>query len=140
MKILMIILLAMSTASLAQQREWRKVKAKDVTGTWKLLSYKEPRDSLFRRLEVGKECIKMNTDTHYSFAYYNPKEKTFDMAGGGRYTLIDGRYTEITEYFSLNPKLAGKSFTFELTINGDSLFQKSTEPQGLQEYWIRVKE
>ncbi len=128
-----------SIPALSQSNAWRKAFQADIIGTWKLISYKEPNDSIFQVLKEGSECTKMNTETHYSFAYFNPVKKTFDMAGGGRYAFKEGIYIETAEYFSLNSKLAGKSFSFEMKIRDDSLFQKSTEPNGLEEYWIRIK-
>ena len=118
---------------------WKPAKKNEIIGTWKLVSYKEPKDSVFHTKSGADESIKLNTATHYSFAYYNKTEPKFEMAGGGTYTYSNGIYIEKMDFFSLRPSLAGRSFSFTLMVKGDSLYQKSTQPNGLEEYWIRLK-
>lgn len=132
-------LLFFSDTKAQKKTDWKPVKKNEIVGTWKLVSYKEPKDSVFRTKSGADESIKLNTATHYSFAYYNKAEPKFEMAGGGTYTYSNGIYTEKMDFFSLRPSLAGRSFSFTLMIKGDSLYQKSTQPNGLEEYWIRLK-
>ena len=118
---------------------WKPATKNNIIGTWKLVSFKEPNDSVFHFKSGSDEAIKLNTATHYSFAYYNKAQPKFEMAGGGTYTYTGGVYTEKTDFFSLRPALAGRAFSFTLKIKGDSLYQKSVEPNGLEEYWIRLR-
>ena len=121
------------------QGEWRKASKEELLGAWKLLSFKEPRDSIFQLKRFPDEAIKLNTASHYSFSYFNRETAKFEMAGGGSYVLEGGIYREKMEYFSLVPGLVGKSFSFTMLLKGDTLHQKSVQPNGMEEYWLRLR-
>lgn len=113
-----------------------------LVGAWELISYKSSKDSVFTIMQAPDRAIKIFTPTHFTFAYFNPVNKKFEMSGGGTYTLQDSLYVETVQYFSLDNALVGKSLTFTLQLNTDTLYQLRMLRNGttMKEYWKKVRE
>ncbi|MEL7341692.1 MAG: DUF4488 domain-containing protein, partial [Bacteroidota bacterium] len=69
------------------------------------------------------QMVKILSDGHFMFAFYNAETQQFFSAGGGTYTLADGKYTETIDFHTIDPNLAGRSLSFEVAFEGDKLMQ-----------------
>lgn len=96
----------------------------DLTGSWKLLSGTSIAngDTTTTDYTKDQEMIKILNATHFSFLNHGA---TFS-AGGGRYTLTGDQYTEHLDFFA-DKNWEGKTFTFTVTLHGDTLIQKGIE-------------
>lgn len=120
-------------------------------GTWKLLSGTliEAGDTVATDYTRSEEMIKIINDNHFAFLRHDLSKgqdslKVF-VAGGGRYTLEDNRYTEHLEFCSAR-EWEGSTFEFTIAIDGDTLIQQGVESvaaAGVERYniekYVRVK-
>ena len=114
-----------------------------VVGTWELVSIKETASALSGEFDSDPDyqeapTLKVLNETHWMFI--RQAADIFVHAQGGRYSLERGGfYTEMVEYSAI-PQNVGESFSFECTIEGDSLWYH-TGGQGDNRYdeiWRRV--
>ena len=109
------------------QNDKTKPKAKSpLDGAWRLVSAKDPRSGQMRKLPEGVELFKLVIDGRFVWTYVQ-NEKAVGGAGG-RYTVDDDTYTEITE-FAISPSqqaMAGKTFKFSWKIEDGKWYHKGT--------------
>jgi hypothetical protein len=101
-------------------------------GTWQLLSATTITKGISSVTDYtkGQQMIKIINGSHFSFLRHdlNPpadSSNNFD-AGGGSYTLAGDQYTEHLDYYK-DRNWEGKTFTFTVTIQKDTLIQKGIE-------------
>lgn len=101
-------------------------------GSWRLLSAVtlENGKTTVQDYSKAQKMIKIINDDHFAFLKHDLKsDKTgknnFD-AGGGSYKLIGDQYTESLDFYN-DPNWEGKSFTFTIKIQGDTLVQTGVE-------------
>ena len=108
-----------------------------MNGTWKLISGAviTKTDTTVTDYTKDQEMIKIINDTHFAFLNHG---KTYD-AGGGRYTLTGDQYTEHLDFYN-DKNYEGKTFTFTVTMHGDTLIQQGKElDHKIIERYVRVK-
>ncbi|WP_219226538.1 hypothetical protein [Pedobacter antarcticus] len=101
-------------------------------GSWRLLSAVtlENGKTTVQDYSKAQKMIKIINDDHFAFLKHDLKPDTagknnFD-AGGGSYKLIGDQYTESLDFYN-DPNWEGKSFTFTIKIQGDTLVQTGVE-------------
>jgi len=119
-----------------------------IQGTWKLLTGTliEKGDTTITDYTKNTSFIKIINDSHFAFLQHDlRKDSTNFSAGGGSYTLTGNNYTEHLEYCNAK-EWEGHDFSFNVTINGDTLIQRGVEKieaQGIDrmntEKYIRYK-
>lgn len=95
-------------------------------GTWKLVKQRvllpDGRESVGDSTNVFQR--KILTPSHFvvTIEHVHPETgvKLVRSAAGGRYTLADGRYEELTDYASF-PGYQDMKVQYELTVDGDTL-------------------
>lgn len=103
-----------------------------VAGTWKLISGTliEKGDTTVTDYTKDLSFIKIINDTHFSFLLHDLKGGKDSTAvfssGGGKYDLVDNKYTEHLEYCS-DRQWEGNDFSFTITISNDTLTQQGIE-------------
>lgn len=116
----------------------------DLMGSWELVQIQESALALSGEFESDPDyqqapTLKILNDTHWMFIRQSAQQ--FVHAQGGRYTLEPGGfYTEHVEYSAI-PENVGQSFSFECTLEGDSLWHH-VGGQGdarYDEVWRRVR-
>ena len=70
--------------------------------------------------------IKIINQTHFVWIEQDTSQEVSGF-GGGKYTLDGDKYTEHIEIF-YDPRGIGKSFTFKMKVEGDTLIQSGTMP------------
>ena len=99
-----------------------------VTGTWKLISGTliDKGDTTVTDYTKNLSFIKIINDSHFSFLLHDTDSTATYSSGGGRYDLVDNKYTEHLEYCS-DRQWEGHDFSFTVTIKGDTLVQQGVE-------------
>lgn len=122
-----------------------------IKGTWRLISGTTTSKTEHTSTDYTKtqQMIKIINDSHFAFLKHDLKpgkdgKNNFD-AGGGSYTLEGDQYTEHLDYYN-DRNWEGKTFTFTVKINGDTLVQKGIEKvegagvdREITEKYIKVK-
>ncbi len=117
-----------------------------IFGTWQLITVEtiEGTDTTFQDYTMDIKGIKMFNDTYFSFFQHDLNQgidsSAVFVSGGGTYSLEDGLYTENVEYCSVRV-YEGKSFKFQVSISGDTLYQRGQEdvPEaGVSKYIIET--
>ncbi|SDL41269.1 hypothetical protein [Pedobacter antarcticus] len=106
--------------------------AGQLKGSWRLLSAVtlENGKTTVQDYSKAQRMIKIINDDHFAFLKHDLKpskagKNNFD-AGGGSYKLIGDQYTESLDFYN-DPNWEGKSFTFTIKIQGDTLVQTGVE-------------
>ena len=85
----------------------------DLKGAW-LMSGRIVDEKLQDRdTSSPRKTMKILSGTRFQWIAYNTETKQFSGTGGGRYTTIDGVYTEHIEFFSRDDSRVGASLTFD---------------------------
>jgi hypothetical protein len=142
----MLVIAGFSCGSGAPQNQTNRV-----AGTWKLLrgTVIEKGDTTTTDYVQDVSFIKIINDTHFAFLQHDLRggkdSAAVFVAGGGKYSLNDSRYTEHLEYCTAR-EWEGHDFPFTITIKGDTLTQagvEKVESAGVNreniETYIRVK-
>ena len=115
-----------------------------LVGSWELVTIRESASALSGEFESDPDyreapTLKILNETHWMFI--RQTADVFVHAQGGRYSLeAGGFYTEHVEYSAI-PQNVGQSFSFECTLEGDSLWHH-VGGQGdtrYDEIWRRVR-
>ena len=113
-------------------------KKNPIEGTWELVSSKwssPDTTSTFPDTDYYR-MIKMISRTHFVFVIQDTSVENSDGFGGGKYTLDGDKYTEHVEFLS-DSELIGKSVTYTVKVEGDTLIQSGIYPAkkyGIGEY------
>ena len=90
-------------------------------GTWKMIAEK-PADST-ELTEPSRVQYKTFTDGHFYFVSFDEETGAPAISGGGTYAVTRDSFTENLAYTSWDSTMAGASYTFAYTLEGDQLDQ-----------------
>ncbi len=137
----LLILGAISIMACSQKKE-----KPAIVGTWKLITGTtiKGKDTLTTDYTKTQEMIKLINETHFAFLRHdlkNGKDSTaVFVAGGGRCTFDENKYTEHLDYFNVRA-WEGNRFEFEYSIHGDTLITRGLELDYINiEQYCRVGE
>lgn len=104
-------------------------KKNPIEGTWELVSAKwsNPDTTGLWPVTDHDQQIKMISRTHFVWINQDTSRKDVYGFGGGKYTLDGDKYTEHIEMFN-SPEWIGKSVTFTMKVEGDTLIQSGKMP------------
>ena len=148
MKEFIILFSAMIISCNQQSEQKTTTEPLPIQGTWKLLTGTliEKGDTTITDYTKNLSFIKIINDSHFAFLQHDTRKDSINFsAGGGRYQLSGGKYTEHLEYCSAK-EWEGQDFNFTVTILNDTLIQRGIEKietQGIErlniEKYIRYK-
>jgi hypothetical protein len=116
-----------------------KKTEQDLDGTW-LFATRGPDEGQERRGEANtRKTLKYLQDGRFQWIAYDTDGLQFKGTGGGKYTSIDGIYTENIEYFSKDNTRVGASLEFNYEIKGDDWHHTGKNSKGapMYEIWSR---
>jgi hypothetical protein len=125
---LLIIILTLDSCNGKTQES----SSASIEGTWKLVSGTliENGEEIVTDYTKNVSFIKIINETHFAFLQHDLNKgqdsSAVFVAGGGKYSLDNDRYTEHLEYCSAR-EWEGNDFSFTITIKGDSLTQTGIE-------------
>ena len=114
------------------------------SGNWEMISAKwtSPDTTYLFPITDHDRQIKMISRTHFVWISQDTSRKDVYGFGGGKYTLDGDKYTEHIEIF-YDPIWIGKSITFTMKVEGDTLIQSGTtalKKLGLADYDMETYE
>lgn len=92
-------------------------------GVYQLLSAQYGDTAPQTAADSGGKATKIFKDGYWITAFYDSKDKPFSGAGGGYYTVKDGKYVETLYFFSWDSTAATKTYTFDYSIEGNYYHQ-----------------
>ncbi len=115
-----------------------------IEGTWEMVSAKwsDPETTSLWPVTDHARQIKMISRTHFVWINQDTSQKDVSGFGGGKYTLDGDKYTEHIEIF-YDPIWIGKSVTFKIKVEGDTLIQSGKTPLkklGIADYDLETYE
>ncbi|MFT5735697.1 MAG: hypothetical protein ACI9SG_000027 [Maribacter sp.] len=116
-----------------------KKPEQDLDGTW-LFATRGPDEGQERRGEANtRKTLKYLQDGRFQWIAYDTNGLQFKGTGGGKYTSIDGIYTENIEYFSKDNTRVGARLEFNYEIKGDDWHHTGKNSKGapMYEIWSR---
>jgi len=114
-------------------------KQQDLDGTW-LFATRGPDTGQERRgNESPRKTLKYLQDGHFQWIAYNTETMRFSGTGGGRYTSIDGNYTETITYFSRDNSRVGAVLDFKYDLQEKDWHHtgKNSRGEPMYEIWAR---
>ena len=107
-------------------------QALPIVGTWQLItgSLTEKNHTVVTDYKKNQKAIKIINGNHFCFLIHDLTKgkgpSPFFSAGGGKYTLVGDKYTELLEYCN-DRQWENNKFDFTITIKNDTLTQKGIE-------------
>ena len=114
-------------------------KKQDLDGTW-LFATRGPDTGQERRgNESPRKTLKYLQDGYFQWIAYNTETMKFSGTGGGRYSAIDGNYTETIAYFSRDNSRVGAMLDFKYELKGNDWHHtgKNSRGEPMYEIWAR---
>lgn len=120
---------------------WKKLDdgTKNISGNWRI-TQREQNGKLASIHTTGpRKTIKIMSSTRFQWAAINTETGEFSGTGGGRYTWIDGKYTEHILFFSRDASRVGMSLSFQANLEGKDWYHsgKSSKGDPINEVWSR---
>jgi hypothetical protein len=110
------------------------VSGQSLNGAWKLISQNG-------KAVAEQEFIKIYQDDYFAFGVKNVADNAFIGAGGGPYTVVEGKLLETLDFFTLNPLQVGTTTPFRVEWNGNKITLSGDTANGmLVETWERIGE
>lgn len=134
----MVIAIFLMAASTPEMKSDTAIK-----GAWKLARAQYGNGTM-EDLGGDESTYKLFTGTRWSATHYDKGTKKINGTCGGSYKITGDQYVETVEYYSWDPAVEGKTFTFTMTIENGMLHQKGTieykdNPKYLiDEWYLRV--
>lgn len=110
-----------------------------LTGLWVITGRANAQGEINKMTPGARRTYKMMADGHFQWLAINTKTGEFSGTGGGRYTLKDGKYTEIIEFFSRDNSRVGAKLGFDASVSGAEWIHsgKSSKGDPIKEVWTR---
>jgi hypothetical protein len=112
-----------------------------LAGVWRITSRMQD-GKLTPILQTGaRQTYKILTGTRFQWAAIDPDKKEFSGTGGGTYTFINGKYTEVIEFFSRDSSRVGASLSFDDKLENGEWHHNGRSSKGdpIYEIWSRSK-
>lgn len=111
----------------------------DITGTWRLDSYRYGDTGEF--INQSRQQIKLITGNSFMWARYDPVTKKIISSAGGKYTLEGDNYSESIDYgFGMDTYL-GTVSKFKVNVGEGMFFMSGYLSDGLkiEEVWRKIE-
>lgn len=122
---------------------WKRIDGGDdnLSGNWRITQREQNGQLVPIHMSGPRKTIKILSGTRFQWAAINTETGEFSGTGGGRYTLIDGKYTEYIEFFSRDNSRVGMSLRFQARLDGMDWYHsgKSSKGDPINEVWSRGK-
>jgi len=130
---------------------WERVKIQPTDdtggklyGTWNLISYKHPSDTIWKEYPEFVGYMKLLSPTHWVSIKYNKEGDEVMAIGGGTYSVTNDQYLEKINFVYGDQSRVGSTSNFEWDMKNDnqwhivgSLNGKNDDTIQLEESWMR---
>ncbi|TVZ59517.1 hypothetical protein NA63_2052 [Flavobacteriaceae bacterium MAR_2010_105] len=114
----------------------------ELRGAWLMSGRFRDGNEQLRDTSGPRKTMKILSGTRFQWIAYNIETKQFMGTGGGKYTTIDGKYTETIAFFSRDDSKVGLSLQFDYDLIDGKWHHKGFSSKGepLHEIWsVREK-
>jgi hypothetical protein len=119
---------------------WKRVDdgKGQLAGNWRIISREQ--NGKMSTMDPGpRKTVKILSGTRFQWVAINTETGEFSGTGGGKYTLENGKYTEMIEFFSRDSSRVGVSLIFDARVDGREWHHsgKSSKGDPVNEIWLR---
>jgi hypothetical protein len=114
-------------------------KPGELAGAWLFSGRVTDEGNVETRTPGARKTLKILSGTRFQWIAYNNETKEFFGTGGGTYTTLNGKYTELIEFFSRDNSRVGASLEFNYSLKeGDWHHEgKSSQGKPMHEIWAK---
>lgn len=119
-----------------------ELKVSDLTGTWRLDSYKYGSTSgSFTRITPDRPHIKLITENSFLWATYSAGSRQILESAGGTYILDGDKYIESIDYGYNMDDYLGTKVIFSIKVEDGIFYMSGTLADGyrIEEIWQKIK-
>lgn len=95
-----------------------------LNGAYKIVHAQYGTDTASWSNHKDTKIIKIFKDGYWIGAFFGSPNKPFDGCGGGTYNTDNNKYIETLNFYSWDKTAAGKTFSFEYTLAGNTYTQR----------------
>jgi hypothetical protein len=109
-----------------------------LAGNWRIISREQ--NGKMNTMDPGpRKTVKILSATRFQWIAINTETGEFFGTGGGKYTLENGKYTEMIEFFSRDSSRVGLSLSFDARVDGREWHHSGKNSRGepINEIWLR---
>lgn len=113
-----------------------------MAGAWHITEKADDQGNLVKIHQEGtRKTIKLLSKTHFQWFAIDPAVKKVYAAGGGTYTVKDGKYTENIQFFLKDNNRTGTSLKFDWKLDNGRWDHsgKSSDGKPVHEIWEKVQ-
>jgi len=119
---------------------WKRVDdgKGQLAGNWRIISREQ--NGKMNTMDQGpRKTVKILSGTRFQWVAINTETGEFSGTGGGKYTLENGKYTEMIEFFSRDSSRVGLSLSFDARVDGREWHHwgKNSRGEAINEIWLR---
>jgi hypothetical protein len=114
--------------------------SKNLSGNWRITQREQNGTMVPIHTTGARKTIKMLSSTRFQWAAINTETGEFSGTGGGRYSFVNGKYTETIDFFSRDSSRVGMSLTFNGKLEGNNWYHsgKSSKGDPINEVWTKL--
>jgi hypothetical protein len=108
-----------------------------LSGFWRITGRANEKGEIIQMQPGPRKTLKVMSGGYFQWFAINTQTREFSGTGGGRYTLVKGKYTEKIEFFSRDNNRVGVELSFEASVNGKEWIHsgKSSKGDPIREIW-----
>lgn len=112
-------------------------KENALSGLWRITARANEKGEMSEMKPGPRKTLKIMAGGYFQWFAINTQTREFSGTGGGRYTLVNGKYTEKIEFFSRDNNRVGAELSFDATVNGKEWIHsgKSSKGDPIKEIW-----
>lgn len=112
-------------------------KENALSGLWRITARANEKGEMSEMKPGPRKTLKIMAGGYFQWFAINTQTREFSGTGGGRYSLVNGKYTEKIEFFSRDNNRVGAELSFDATVNGKEWIHsgKSSKGDPIKEIW-----
>jgi hypothetical protein len=112
-------------------------KENALSGLWRITARANEKGEMSEMKPGPRKTLKIMSGGYFQWFAINTQTREFSGTGGGRYMLVDGKYTEKIEFFSRDNNRVGAELSFEAEVKGKEWIHsgKSSKGDPIKEIW-----
>lgn len=112
-------------------------KENALSGLWRITARANEKGEISEMKPGPRKTLKIMAGGYFQWFAINTQTREFSGTGGGRYTLVNGKYTEKIEFFSRDNNRVGAELSFDAAVNGKEWTHsgKSSKGDPVKEIW-----
>lgn len=112
-------------------------KENALSGLWRITARANEKGEISEMKPGPRKTLKIMAGGYFQWFAINTQTREFSGTGGGRYTLVNGKYTEKIEFFSRDNNRVGAELSFDAAVNGKEWTHsgKSSKGDPIKEIW-----